>query len=229
MSQHEEEQLEEIKRFWQDYGTPILMAGVLVAAVALGWQYWQKNRMDQSTQASMAYQDLLTAAQKLQMNPTDTASNTELQSKGQKIMQDFSGSPVAINAGLILAKRAVDTGDLKEAEKQLKWVLDQKPEEGVRIIASVRLARVLSAKGDNNGALALLAKEDAAAFAPTVQEARADIYQAMGKSDDARKAYTAADAALKDRDQQRPLLEMKMADAGVAPAPRDDKDQKAAN
>ena len=59
MSQHEEEQIENLKRFWQDYGTPILV-GVAIAVSALaGWRYWQAEKMDSATKAATVFQDML--------------------------------------------------------------------------------------------------------------------------------------------------------------------------
>jgi predicted negative regulator of RcsB-dependent stress response len=224
VSYSEEEQIENLKRFWDDYGTFILVVAALVVAAFAGWRYWQTNKVNQATLATSVYQDVTGSIQKLQTNPADQKANTDLQKNAQKLMQDFAGTPYASSAALALAKHAVDSNDLKEAEKQLRWVLTQKPEEGTRIIATVRLARVLAGKGDTAAALALLANENDDAFVPLVQEARGDIFVAQGKTDEARKAYAAADAAAAKRAEQRPFLETKMADVGVAPAERADLD-----
>jgi len=225
----EEEQLENLKRFWDDYGTFILIVIAIVLACFAGWRYWQNNKINTASQAATVYQDVMSSLQKLQSNPADQAANTELQRNAQKLMQDYVGTPYAVGAGLALAKRAADSNDLKGAEKQLRWVLTQKPDEATRLITTVRLARVLAAKGDTAGGLALLANENDESFAPLVQEARGDILVTQGKTDDARKAYQAADAAAAKRDETRPIMETKMADVGVAPAVRDDQgDDKAA-
>jgi len=228
---NEDEQVEQLKRFWNDYGTGILLAVALGLALFAGWRVWQKGRLDQATIATSALQDMNGAMQRLQNDPTDKSSNTDLQKNAQKLLTDYASTPYAINAALLLAKHAIQTNDLKEATKQLQWVLAQKPDEGVRIITTVRLARVKAASGDNAGALALLANENDPSFAPLINEARGDFDVALGKQDDARTAYQAADAALLKRDEPvSPLLEMKMAGVGVTPAERsqDKPDDKAA-
>ena len=231
MTYNEDEQIEQLKRFWNDYGTAILLAVAIALAGFAGWKMWQKNRLDQATIATSTYQDMNTALQKLQGDPADKTSNTNLQKNAQKLMTEYAGTPYATNAGLLLAKHAIQNNDLKEAAKQLQWVLTQKLDDGVRVMTTVRLARVKAASGDNAAALVLLTNENDEAFSPLVNEARGDFNQALGKLDVARAAYQAADASLLKREEPvNPLLELKMAGVGLAPAerPSDKKDDKAA-
>ncbi|MDP2227911.1 MAG: tetratricopeptide repeat protein [Moraxellaceae bacterium] len=216
MSQHDEEQIENIKRFWQDYGTPILVGLTLAASTFGGWNYWQAKKADDASKAAVVFQEMLSAAQRSQLNPQDTAANTDLHRHGRTLKEDFSGTPFARNAALLLARQAVDRDDLPEAEKQLRWVIESKPDEALRVVATTRLARVLAAQKKPDEALALLAKEKQPGFEPTVDEVRGDILQSQGKIEDARKAYQSAWDALNARDEKHPLLEMKMSDVGLA-------------
>ncbi len=226
---HDEEQVENLKRFFKDYGTPILTGVVLALAVFGGWKYWNDQRIESSTKAASVFQDMLGAVQRSHVNPADKAASTDVQRYAKTLREDFAKTPFAASAGLLLARQAVDRNDFKEAAKQLKWVLEQKPEESVRILATTRLARVLAADKKFDEAQALLAKESNAGFKPTVEELKGDIYQAQGKIPEAQKAYLAAVQALQDRDdERRPLLEMKMADVGLAaPEPKKADDKKA--
>jgi predicted negative regulator of RcsB-dependent stress response len=215
---HEEEQIESLKRFWADYGTPILVGVVLAIAVFLGWNYWQKSRLGDATKAAQAFQEMLSAVQRAQVNPADKAAVTDVQRFGKALKEEHAGTPYAVSAGLLLGRQAADRADYKEAEKQLRWVLEQKPGEAERLLATARLARVLGAQKQYDAALALLEKEkDTAGFAPTIDELKGDLYQAQGKTEKAREAYLAAAKALQERDERRPLLELKMADVGLAP------------
>jgi len=221
VSQHEEEQLEKLKQFMKDYGTPILVGVALAVAVFVGWRFWQNNQMDQATKASAIYQDMLSAVQRNQVNSQDKAASTDMQRYAKTLKEEYAKTPYALNAGLLLARQAADRNDFKEAEKQLRWVLEQKPGEGERVLASTRLARVLAAQKQYDAALALLSKETDAGFTPTIEELKGDIYQAQGKIPEAQKAYQVAEAALQERDERRPLLEMKMGDVGLAvPEPK---------
>lgn len=221
MSQHEEEQLENLKRFLKDYGSPILVGVALAVVVFMGWRFWQNSQLEQATKAAAIYQDMLSAVQRNQVNPDDKAGSTDVQRHAKSLKEDYAKTPYALNAGLLLARQASDRNDFKEAEKQLRWVLEQKPGEGERVLTTTRLARVLAAQKQYDAALALLNKETDAGFAPTIEELKGDIYQAQGKIPEAQKAYQAAVAALQARDERRPLLEMKMGDVGLAvPEPK---------
>lgn len=215
MSTHDDEQLESLKRFWQDYGTPLLVGASIALAVFAGWRYWQQNQLQTAALASNAYQASQDAYQKLAVNPEDKAANTELQREAQKLLQDYTQTPYAANAALLLAKRAVDTKDYKEAEKHLRFLLTQKVDDGLKSVAILRLATVLSEKGDNKAALALLATDNNSAFAPSREELRGDLLKATGDVAGAQQAYQAAAKVLVERQEPRLLLEMKMADVGL--------------
>jgi predicted negative regulator of RcsB-dependent stress response len=109
----------------------------------------------------------------------------------------------------------MDNKDLKEAEKQLRWVLTQPVDDGVKSIATLRLARLLVEKADSKGAIDLLNKDTNAAFTPSREELRGDILKVMGDVAGAQKAYQTASKALDERKEPRPLLDMKMADVGL--------------
>ena len=216
MSYSEEEQVEQLKRFWQDYGTPILVGISLALAVFAGWRFWQQSQIEASAAAASGYQAALEAAGKLAADPADKTANAELQRQAQKVIQDHPGTGYAATTALLLAKRGMDVGDLKEAEKHLRWVLEQKKaDEGMLALTTLRLARVLADKGDAKGALALLDQEKTPAFTPSREELRGDILHASGDIAGARKAYQAAVDELIKRQEPRPLLDAKLADVGV--------------
>lgn len=214
---HDEEQLENMKRFWQDYGTPILVGVVLAIAVFFGWRFWQNARIDAATKGAEVFQDMLGSVQRSHLNAEDKEAATDVQRFAKTLKDDYASTPYARSAGLLLARQAVDRNDYKEAEKQLRAVLESKPSESERVLVVTRLARVLAAQKQYDDALAVLAKEKDAGFLPTIEEIRGDIYVAQGKVPEAQKAYLAAVAALAERDERRPLLELKLADVGLAP------------
>jgi predicted negative regulator of RcsB-dependent stress response len=43
----DEEQLEQIKEWWQRNGMPLLAGAGLALVLVFGWQFWQKHQVDQ--------------------------------------------------------------------------------------------------------------------------------------------------------------------------------------
>ena len=85
-------------------------------------------------------------------------------------------------------RTAVDLG----RPEALRWVLAHAPVDGLRQLARLRLARVLLASGDSEGAITLLDGADGEAFADLYAEVRGDAALAKGDSTQARRAYTQA-------------------------------------
>jgi predicted negative regulator of RcsB-dependent stress response len=142
VSTHDDEQIENLKRFWQDYGTPILVGASIALAVFAGWRYWQQSELEQTASiAANAYQASQDAYQKLVANPEDKAANTDLQREAQKLMQDYTKTPYAANAALLLAKRAIDLKDFKRSRKTITFCVNSKNDDGLKSIATLRLAQ----------------------------------------------------------------------------------------
>ena len=161
------------------------------------------------------------AMQRVSVNADDKAANTDVQRLGRQLIDEHANTPYAVDAALLLAKRAVDSGDLADAEKQLRTALELKPSTEVKLLVQTRLARVLAARKQYPAALAVLDDAgDSAAAAPLVSEIRGDILLQQGQRDAAAKAYAAADAALAARDEARPVLDLKLAEVGLTPAKR---------
>lgn len=221
MSYNEDETLEQLKSWWARYGTPVLLSVAVVLLSFSGWRYWTTSTLEAANEAQALQQQMATAMQRLAVNTEDKAANTDVQRLGQQLINEYASTPYAVDAALLLAKRAVDSGDLAAAEKQLRVALELKPSAEIAVLIQTRLARVLAAGKQYPAALAIL--DDLAgdtAAAPLVAEVRGDILMLQGQRDAAAKAYAAADAALAARDEARPVLDLKLADVGLIPAKR---------
>ncbi len=225
MSQHEEEQLEALKRFWQDYGRAVTVGVVLGLAFLTAWELWQNHKMEQSTKATELFQKFAEGMQRNQFNTASKEVDVELLKQAKTIKQDYENTPYALSASLLLARHAVDHQDFAEAEKQLRWAADHKPDKATRFLISARLARVLLQQKRYDDALAVLAKEDDESFVPTIAELQGDVYVAQGKLDLAKAAYLKAANVLVERGQPLSALELKLADVGAA-APEKKTDSK---
>jgi predicted negative regulator of RcsB-dependent stress response len=111
----------------------------------------------------------------------------------EQLKNEYGSSTYAQFAGLQLARVAVGSNELAEAQAQLRWVLG-KADKGsdVARVAQLRLARVLAASGEQQQALAILEQEDQGPYKASYAVARGDILLSLGRQDDARQAYNAA-------------------------------------
>ena len=116
----EEEQLAQIKEWWQQNGKPLLFGGALALVLVFGWQFWQKHQLNEAHSASTVYQQLLNAA--LEEGGADTAEVSRL---GNLLQKEFAGSHYAQYGSLFVAKVAVESGRLDEAATELQAVLDK--------------------------------------------------------------------------------------------------------
>ncbi len=225
MSQYtEEEQIETLKHFWDDYGNALLSLLLLAAIAFAGWRFWQRHEDQVALEAATRYQHVLMDAQAAQQaqGSQAKAANTLFQSDASQLLQATPDSGYAALTRLLLARAAIDHGDLTEADRQLSQLLTHRPEAMLAAVARLRLAQVKLAEHQVQDALAVLAEVKDPAFAASVLELRGDAYQQLNQTDAARQAYLQAKDRLQAAHQPaRPLLDMKMADLGVAPAPAD--------
>ena len=206
------------------------MTGVLIAAVAaFGVYSWKQRQLHQTTNASIEYQNLLHAAQQAESNPNKETLATA-QHFADSLKNDFTGTTYAQFAALFKAKLAVQSNDLAQAESELRWVLEHKPSVDIKALTTLRLARVILAKGDTAAALALLNDKsddkDTGSYAAGYAQLRGDIAFSAGDTERARTEFEKAQQIESKMTQPAndPLLEMKLRD--LPPA---DKKQPGAN
>ncbi|MFZ5755310.1 MAG: YfgM family protein [Pseudomonadota bacterium] len=207
----EEEQIAAIKGWWRDNGVGIAVAVVLALSLFGGWKWYQHHERQQQVAAVGLYQTLMQSWQQAAEPGANAAdADARMQKAGEQLLTEHAGSIYARFAGLILAGRAAESEDYATAEKHLRAVRDVDAGDGVGLVATHRLARVLSAQGKHEDALALLAGDVAKEFVTAREDARGDILMAQGKRADARIAWQKALDNADEKDPVRALLEMKL-------------------
>lgn len=209
MADTDEEQVEAIKKWWKENGTFVLVGLVIGAAAVFGWRAWEDHQQEQRITASTMYTQMRDA-----IAADDTEQAREL---GKTLVTDYSATPYAPQAALLLAKQNVDVGELSIAREHLQWAVENVENEALALTARLRLAHVLQAMGEHDAALRTLSLAEAGAFAALYAQTRGDIYVALGKEDKARAAYSAALTEMEaSNGGNRALLEMKLAALGAA-------------
>ena len=205
----EQEQLAEIKHFWNEYGNLITWAMIVVfgsIAAWNGWQYWQRT---QATQASAMYEEVERAAQ---------AGDTSRVERAFSDMKDkFGGTTYAQQAGLLAAAVMQDKGNADAAKSALGWVADKASDDGYQAVARLRLASVLIEAKAYDDALKQLSADFPKEFAPLVADRRGDVYNLQGKKAEAKAEYEKAYKGLDDRADYRRLVQVKLSALGVDP------------
>lgn len=209
----EDEQVEAIKRWFEDNGTFLVVGIIVVLSIVFGYRTWETQTRETAEAASVKYEDLIAA---VTISPLEELSEENLstgQFIAQELKQDYSGTVYSHFAAMHIAKVHVQSGDLDAALKELEWVLANDPDEKIKAIASIRVARILHGQVENEAALAQLDKTKSSGHEASYEELRGDVLLAMGKSDEAREAYQ---RALNAQQNKRPMTQMKLDDL-VAP------------
>lgn len=183
----EQEQLDELKTWWKQYGNLVTNILVVVAVVLAGWQGWNWWQRNQAAQASAIYVAAQQAAGR-----GDAKRVREL---AGELIDKYSSTTYAGLAALLSAKVQAELGDAKNAKPQLIWAAE-KGSEDLRDLARLRLAALLLDEAAYDEALKQLAAEPLLPFAPRFNDLKGDILAAQGKKAEALAAYEAALARL---------------------------------
>lgn len=194
MSSTEDEQMVELKDWWQRNGKPLVTGGLLALVVVFGWQAWTKYQVNQSQGASNLYQALLETS----LTPTGKPDTAQVADLAGKLKSEYGGSAYAQYASLFVAKVAVDAGKLDDAAAELRTVVDKPKDATLGEIARQRLAQVLAAQNKAEDALKLLDGDADKAFLAAREELKGDLLVQLGRGGDAYAAYQKAKAALSD-------------------------------
>jgi predicted negative regulator of RcsB-dependent stress response len=214
----EEEQIEQLKSWFRQYGTVLIAAGVIAVAAVFGWRAWEQHRQTQQLEAAASYQNLLEAVRQIDRGESGAAMRTTANTLAETLKQEHEGSGYALLAALMQARLAVEMADLPAAETELRWVLDRDPPVALAALARLRLARVLLAAGDADAALAQLDNPGAYAFAFAHQ--RGDILRSKGDEAGASAAYEEAQRLGRELQPpfDDPVLALKLHDLRPSPS-----------
>lgn len=203
----EQEQLAELKHFWNQWGN--LITWVLIAvfgsfAAWNGWNYWQRQ---QAAQASALYDEVERAA--------GAGDAARLGQAFKDIKERFGGTAYAQQAALLAAKELQQKGKADEARAALTWVARESSDEGYKAVARLRLAGLMVESRNYDEALQQLAGDMPKEFEALAADRRGDIYNLQGKKAEAKAEYTKAWNAFGPESEYRGLVEVKLTALGV--------------
>jgi predicted negative regulator of RcsB-dependent stress response len=210
----EEEQIENLKKWWKENGPSVLFGVVVGLGGLFGWNAWQDYKARQATEASALYTELL-----LKMDDAQPASGgpDELINTLRTKYDNTVYGPLAV---LAAAKLAVDNNDIDAAIGHLEWVIKHANQPEIGITAKLRISRLYLAQGKFDKVESFLKDEYPKAYTAVVEELRGDLLVAKGSPETAREAYQRALTASEIAPYTRQLIQNKL-DQLAPPEPKD--------
>jgi len=196
---NDEEQVEALKRWWQENGSSLLTGIVIVLVVLFGSRQWQDAQLAKAEAASDLYEDVVQLALLDQASALTAESMAQLESSYDELRNEFEDSIYARYGAMMMATVYVNQENYDQAATELNWIIDnpelgfmQKAEEELFLTARLRLARVKLAQGLAQEALTIVTEVEPGALAAGFAEVQGDAYLQLGQSEQARSAYERA-------------------------------------
>lgn len=197
----EEQQVDAIKSYWKKNGNAIIAGLVIGLSGFVGFNFYKEAELEKQLAVSDAYQTLVESS--------ETKPDAFI-AAGEKFIADNKDSSYATLTALTLAKQAATHKDWPQVEKYLTTAIESSKDEGIKAIATLRLARVQIQLDKVDAALATLASPLPKSFKSSIEEVKGDAYLLQDKTDLARTSYQEAIAATAGKASQS--LQMKLDD-----------------
>jgi predicted negative regulator of RcsB-dependent stress response len=206
----EYEQGERVRAWLRNNGSSLIGGIAIGLALLFGWKWWQGQGDVKKHEAATEY---LAFTKALEAGEDDKAIAhlTVLQTQYPKL-------PYAALAALNRAADLHKAGKHDDALKALQAVSGEGMDPGLVALAKLRAARILVDAGKAEDALARLDADVEKAFPSVSAEIRGDAELALGRRDAARAAYEKALASLDVAAPTRPMIELKLTEAGGTPS-----------
>ena len=202
----EQEQVDELKALWKKYGTYITRGAIaffVLYGLFQGWGYYQNK---QSLNASEAYQSIVVL---------DEKNTKEIMQKAESLMDNYGGTPYAGRAAILFAKASYAEGSKDKAKEKLEWASRHAKESATESIALIQLGQVLLEEKKYDEALKKANDVDNEGYLGLANDLKGDALSAMGKKEDAKKAYLEALKRFGPKDPYAKFTQEKLETLGV--------------
>ena len=206
----EQEQLDQFKHFWAQYGGLITWALIVLLALYAGWNGWNYWQNKQAVQATALYEEVERIAADGDAARLDRALGD---------MKDKFGRTAQAQQALLLGAAVHATAGRSDAARAaLSWVAEEGRDAGYQAVARLRLAGLLLDAKSYDEALKQLAASFPTEFTALAADRRGDVYLAQGKKAEAGAEYQKAWAGLDAASSYRQVVDVKLATLGLTPA-----------
>ena len=202
----EQEQVDELKAYWKKYGNYITKGAIaffVLYGLFQGWGYYQTK---QSLGASELYQSIVVL---------DEKNTKDIMQKSQSLIDSFSDTPYAGRAAILFAKASYVEGGKDKAKEKLEWASMHAKESGTESIALIQLGQILVEEKKYDEALKKANAVDNEGYLGLANDLKGDVLNAMGKKEDAKKAYQEALKRFGAKDPYARFTQEKLESLGV--------------
>jgi len=198
----DDEQIEAVKQWWKENGLPIIIGLTIGLGSIFGWRGWQAYEQVQAEAASDIFQSMIHS-----MREKDA---DKVRKSAQQLLNNYASTTYAVYAALNLAKLAVEDKDYDSARDHLEYASERAVSKELRLLAEIRLIRVLMTEGKLDEALTRLNSKDFEKLGNSANELKGDILALKGDQQGAMNAYNSALAATPQDSDEYELLTLKL-------------------
>ncbi|OIP17515.1 MAG: hypothetical protein CO105_01875 [Comamonadaceae bacterium CG_4_9_14_3_um_filter_60_33] len=203
----EQEQLDQIKHFWKQYGNAITWAIIVVLGAFASWNFYNYWQRSQAQQAAVLFDEMERAVQ--------SADAARMDRVFGDMKDKFTGTAYAQQSGLLVARQYINLNKPDAAKAALTWVADKSSDAGYQALARLRLAALAIENKNYDEALGLLNRAYPASFEALVADRKGDVYSLQGDKVKALAEYNKAYRLFDPRTEYRRLVEVKLNALGV--------------
>ena len=193
----EEEQVAQIKKWWNSNGKQIIAGAVIGLAGIWGWNTYSDYQDKQSLNARGLY--------------LSYASDSNNLGAYDKLTTDFSSSTYSDQAILLMAKYLFDAGSYTQALGVIKPLINN-PSSVIANTATLRVASIYLQQGQHDQALSILEGQSEDGFSGLVFSLMGDIYLDLGNHLEAQNYYSLAIDNVAENSNLSQLIQIKLDD-----------------
>lgn len=205
----EQEQLDQLKHFWKQYGNLITWALIVVLGAVAAWNGYHAWQRNQSIQAAAMFDEVEKVVRSGDVQKAERAFSD---------MKDrFAKATYTQQAGLLVAKMTYEAGKVDAAKSTLNWLVENAADKGYASVARLRLSAILVEAKAYDEALKVLGTGVAQEFSALADDRRGDVYALLDKKAEAKAEYQKAFKAFDEQSEYRRLVVVKLNALGVDP------------
>jgi predicted negative regulator of RcsB-dependent stress response len=193
----EDEQVEQIKKWWKSNGKQIIAGAVIGLAGIWGWNYYSSYQDQKALEARALY-----------LNYASDSSNLGAY---EKLTEDFANSSYTDQAAFLMAKNLFVEGNYTEARNLIE-PLTKHSNSMIASSAILRLASIYLQISQHDKALELLESYSDESFGGLVHNLMGDIYLDIGNKSEAQEHFNKALVAVTENSNLGQLIQIKLDD-----------------